>query len=106
MAGPVTIIEFGYFVERNGQWEFSLGSEVPCTYTSNDFAERYDCPSSELLPGESYSDARNRSIIDCVPEQLVKWYFIGMDAEGNRVKGEATVKLLTELDPSEHGPQY
>ena len=96
-VGPVTIIDFGYFVERNGHWEFSHGTEVPYTYTSSDFAERYDCPSSELQPGQSYTDEWNRSIIDCVPEQMVKWYFIGLDAKGNRVKGEANVKLLTEL---------
>jgi len=106
MAGPVTIIEFGYFVERNGQWELPYGVEVPYTYTSSDFAEMYDCPNSELQPGESYTDPLNRSIIDCVPEQVVGWYFIGLDAEGNRVKGEANVKMLSELDPSEHGPRY
>ncbi len=105
MAGPVTIIEFGYFVERNGRWEFPYGVEVPYFYNSSDFAKKYDCPSSELQPGESYSDTYNRSVIDCVPEQVVKWYFIGQDAKGNRVKGEASVKLLAELDPREQGPQ-
>lgn len=106
MAGPVTIVEFGYFVERNGQWEFPYGVEVPYSYTASDFAERYDCPNSELRSGRSYTDLLNRSVIDCVPEQVVRWYFIGLDAAGNRVKGEANVKLLAELDPSEHGPQY
>ncbi len=95
--GTVTILEFGYFVERNGQWEFPYGVEVPYTYTSENFAKRYDCPNSELQPDKSYTDAWNQSVIDCVPEQMVKWYFIGLDAKGNRVKGEASVKLLTEL---------
>jgi hypothetical protein len=40
-----------------------------------------------------------------VPEQVVKWYFIGVDAEGKQVKGEANVKLLAELNPSKHGSQ-
>lgn len=106
IVGPVQIIEFGYFVERNGQWEFPYGVEVPYTYSSRDFAERYDCPNADLQPGGSYTDPLNRSVIDCVPEQVARWYFIGLDAEGNRVKGESNVKLLTELDPSEHGPQY
>lgn len=99
VVGQVTIIEFGYFVNRNGRWEFPYGTEVPFIYTSSDFAERYDCPNSKLQPGGSCTDARNRSIIDCVPEQLVKWYFIGMDDKGNLVKGEANVKFLAELDP-------
>jgi len=106
MAGTVTIVEFGYFVERNGKWGLPYGNEVPYTYTSSDFAEMYDCPDSEMKPGGSYSNMRNRSVIDCVPEQMVKWYFIGIDAQGDRVKGEATAKLLAELDPSEYGPQY
>lgn len=105
-VGPVTIVEFGYFVERNGQWELPYGTEVPYTYTSSDFAKMYDCPSSELKPGESYTDARNRSVIDCVPEQVVRWYFIGLDAKGNRVKGEADVKLLAERAPSVQGTQW
>lgn len=104
-VGPVTIVEFGYFVERNGQWELPYGAEVPYAYTSSDFAKMYACPSSELKPGESYTDARNRSVIDCVPEQVVMWYFIGMDAQGNRVKGEAKVKLLAERAPIVQGPR-
>jgi hypothetical protein len=106
IVGPVTIIEFGYFVERNGQWEFPYGTEVPYTYTSSDFAKMYDCPSSELKPGESYTDALSRSVMDCVPEQLARWYFIGVDAKGNRVKGEADVKLMAERAPSVQGTQW
>jgi len=103
MVGSVTIIEFGYFVERNGQWELPYGTEVPYAYTSSDFAKKYDCPGSELKPGESYTDAWSRSVMDCVPEQLARWYFIGVDAKGNRVKGEANVKLLAERAPSVQG---
>jgi len=97
MSGPLIMVEFGYFVQRNGQWEYPYGVEVPYAYVSRDFAEKYDCPDSKLLPGKSYTDVRNRSVIDCVPEQVVKWYFIGEDAKGNRVKGEASVQLVTEL---------
>ena len=106
IVGPVTIVEFGYFVERNGQWELPYGVEVPYTYNSSDFAERFDCPNAKLQPGGSYTDPLNRSVIDCVPEQVVRWYFIGLDAEGSRVKGESNVKLLAELDPGEHGPHH
>ena len=106
LAVTVKMVEFGYFVERNGQWEWPYGVEVPYTYTASDFEEMYDCPSSELKPGETYTDARNRSVIDCVPEQAVKWYFIGLDAQDNRVKGEAEVKLLAERAPSVQGPRY
>ncbi|MFT5098619.1 MAG: hypothetical protein ACI9HY_000728 [Planctomycetaceae bacterium] len=105
MAGPVTIVEFGYFVERNEQWELNYENELPLFFSSNDFASEFDCPNALMMPGKSYTNPENQSAIDCVPEQLVKWYFIGIDAEGNRAKGEAGIKLITELDPSEHGPK-
>lgn len=96
-VGPVTILEFGCFVERNGKWEYPHETVTPYTYSSSDFATMYDCPSSKLQPGKTYTDAKNLSVIDCVPEQMVKWYFIGQDANGQRVKGEATVKLISEF---------
>lgn len=103
-VGPVTLVEYGYFVERNGRWEWPYGEEVPYTYTAGDFADRYGCPGAELKPGESYTDAQNRSVIDCVPEQRVKWYFIGQDAHGRPVKGEAVVTMLAEQVPDVEGP--
>lgn len=102
---PVTIVEYGYFVERNEQWDFNYENELPLSFSSSDFASEFHCPNALIVPGSSYTNPENRSAIDCIPEQLVKWYFIGIDADGNRVKGEAGVKLITELDPSVHGPQ-
>lgn len=94
---PVSLIEYGYFVKRNGQWEFSYGTQVPLSYDSKDFAIMFACPDAKLKPGESYTNLENRSVIDCVPEQMVKWFFIGLDDKGNRVKGEATLNLLAEV---------
>ncbi|MBK8167828.1 MAG: hypothetical protein IPK64_17930 [bacterium] len=105
VGGPVTIVEYGYFVERNEQWDFNYENELPLSSSSSDFASEFDCPNALMIPGSSYTHPENRSAIDCIPEQLVKWYFIGIDADGNRVKGEAGVKLITELDPGVHGPQ-
>ena len=105
LAGPVTIIEFGYFVERNEQWELNYENELPLSFSASDFASAFDCPNAVMVPGKSYTNPKNQSAIDCVPEQLVKWYFIGIDADGGRVKGEAGAKLITELDPAEHGPK-
>ncbi len=95
-VGPVTIIEFGCFYEEGGQWTFGTGTKAP--YTASDFAEWYGCPGAELQPGESYTDVSNRSLGNCLPEQVAKWYFIGLDSKGNRVKGESSVTLLLELD--------
>jgi len=105
VGGAVTIVEFGYFVERNEQWTFNYEDELPLSFSSSDFASVFGCPKALMVPGKSYTNPENQSAIDCVPEQLVNWYFIGIDADGNRVKGEAGVKLITELDPREHGPK-
>lgn len=94
-VGPVTLLEFGYFIERNGQWELSWASRAP--YSASDFAEWYDCPDAELQPGESYTNPYNQSVKDCSPEQVARWYFIGLDSKGSRVKGEADVRLISEL---------
>ena len=90
-VGPVKIVEYGYFVERNGNWYHAAGTVEG--YEANDFAERFGCPDAKLIPGKAYTYKWNRSLKDNQPEQSAKWYFIGVDAEGNRVKGEALVIL-------------
>ena len=95
-VGPVTIVEHGYFVERDGHWYRAAGSEG--ALSGNDFAERFDCPGARLEAGAAYTDQWNRSIKENVPEQAARWYFIGVDAEGQRVKGEATVVLRGGTD--------
>ncbi len=34
---------------------------------------------------------------DNMPEQTGKWYFIGVDSKGNRVKGEANIQLVGDM---------
>lgn len=91
-VGPVKIVEYGFLLERNGRWTDETG--IRNEYSAADFAENFGCPDAELLPGKSYTNEWNRSISDNLPEQAGKWYFIGLDAEGNRVKGEANLKLV------------
>jgi len=96
LAGPVTIVEYGYLVERNGSWYHARGSGE--AFTAEDFADRFDCPGAVLMPGETYTFEWNRSFKENFPEQVGRWYFIGVDAGGNRVKGEATVTLRGGFD--------
>jgi hypothetical protein len=91
-VGPVTIIEYGFLLERDGRWTDE--TRIKSKYSANEFAENFDSPGAKLLPGKSYTDEWNRSMSDNRPEQVGKWYFIGVDAEGNRVKGEANLKLV------------
>lgn len=90
--GPVEIVEYGFLLERNGRWTDEMG--IRSKYTAADFAKDFGCPDAKLMPGKSYTNEWNRSISDNLPEQAGKWYFIGLDAEGKRVKGEADIKLV------------
>ena len=94
-VGPVKIVEYGFLLERNGRWTDETG--IRSEYTAKEFAENFGCPDARLLPGKSYTNEWNRSISDNRPEQAGKWYFIGLDAEGNRVKGEANIKLVGNM---------
>lgn len=90
-VGPVTIVEYGYFVEREGHWYRAYGLDGG--YTGEDFAKRFGCPDAKIQAGKTYTNEFTRSTMDRGPEQAAVWYFIGVDAEGNKVKGEATVTL-------------
>ena len=93
--GPVTIVEYGFFLERNGRWTDETG--IRSKYTANDFEMYFGSPDAKLLPGNSYTNEWNRSNSDNIPEQVGKWYFIGLDSKGNRVKGEANIKLVGNM---------
>jgi hypothetical protein len=90
-GGPVNIVEYGYFVERDGHWGHAYGLDQ--AFTEREFAETFTCPEARLQPGESYTFEWNRSLMDGRAEQRGLWYFIGVDVDGRRVKGEATLIL-------------
>ncbi len=94
-VGPVTIVEYGFLLERNGRWTDEMG--IRSKYTANEFAKNFGSPGAKLLPGKSYTNEWNRSMSDNMPEQTGKWYFIGVDSKGNRVKGEANIKLVGDM---------
>lgn len=92
-VGPVTIVEFGCLALEGGRWTLATVSRAP--YTADDFAAWYGCPDAMLESGRTYTDASNFSPGTASPEPVIRWYFIGVDAEGRRVKGEADVTLPT-----------
>jgi hypothetical protein len=94
-VGPVTIEEFGCFSKRGDLWLFATLTGKP--YTAQHFSEWYNCPDSILKPGSKYTDETNWSAANCLQGGASKWYYIGIDPEGNRFKGEAVVELLAEL---------
>jgi hypothetical protein len=94
-VGPVTIIEYGFLLDRDGRW--TDDTRIRSKYSANEFAENFGSPGAKLLPGKTYTNEWNRSMSDNRPEQIGKWYFIGVDSNGNRVKGEANLKLVGDM---------
>jgi hypothetical protein len=93
----VTIIQFGGFAWKDGKW--FPGSFTGKPYTVEDFADWYKCPKGVLKKGESYSDPTNWASEPELVAGKTRWYFIGVDGTGRRVKGEAIVELKAEIDP-------
>ncbi len=94
-GAPVTIQEFGALMDENGKWV--LGNFTKKFFTQNDFAEWYSCPEGVVTSGNEFSDPSNWGGADCLRPGKTKWFFVGIDDKGNRVKGEAVVEQLAKL---------
>lgn len=96
--GDVTIVEFGALVWKDGKW-VGGGTFTGKPYATEEFAEWYKCPKAVLKKGESFSDPTNWSSDPELRAGNMRWYFVGIDAKGKRVKGEAEIELRAEIDP-------
>jgi len=95
-SDQIVIEEFGSFTWHNGQWVFANFTKKP--FSGNDFAEWYGCPNATLTVGNTYSDASNWTGGEVFRSGKMKWYFIGRNAMGNRVKGEAIIETLPQSE--------
>jgi hypothetical protein len=98
IGGDVTIVEFGGFVWKDGKW-INGGSFTGMPYAATEFADWYKCPKAALKKGESYSDPTNWSSDAELRAGKTRWYFVGIDAKGKKIKGEAIIELKAELNP-------
>jgi hypothetical protein len=96
--GDVTIVAFGGFTWQDGKW-VAGGEFTGKPFTGDDFADWYSCPKAVLKRGESYSDPTNWSSAPDLQAGKMRWYYIGVDGKGQRVKGEAVIELKAEIDP-------
>jgi hypothetical protein len=94
----VTIVEFGSYVWQNDRWAFSNFSGKP--FSAKEFAEWYACPGALIKKGASCADQTNWGSAAELVSGKALWYFIGVDNEGRRVKGEAVIEQLPEIDPT------
>ncbi|MBE0567030.1 MAG: hypothetical protein IH621_13800 [Krumholzibacteria bacterium] len=94
-GAAVTIQEFGSLMEENGRWV--LGNFTKKFFTQNDFAEWYSCPGGTVTSENEFSDPSNWVGSNCLRPGKTKWFYVGIDDKGNRVKGEAIVEELAKL---------
>jgi len=101
LGNSVTIVEFGAYCRSGDQWTLCPGGYGRRTAAA--FARFYASPGALLVPGEAYTDKMNRSGSASLHPWCVRWVFVGRDAEGGGVRGEATVELLGECPEEELG---
>jgi hypothetical protein len=94
---PVTISEFGSFAWLDGRWGFSNFTGRP--FSAEEFVEWYSCPDAKVMPGKNYTDPANWSGNESLRSGKHLWYFVGVTAAGKKVKGEAVVEELGEVEP-------
>jgi hypothetical protein len=97
LEGPVRITEFGVFYQDRGHWV--LGNFTGQPFTASEFEDWYSCPDAIVQPGEAYADEANWSGGERLRSSETLWYFIGIDADGRKVKGTAIVEELAQLQP-------
>jgi hypothetical protein len=94
----VTIEQFGVLIQENGKW-VNGGAYTGKPYATDEFADWYKCPKAVVKKGKSYSDPRNWSAYDDLRADKMRWYYVGIDSKGKKVKGQADVELKDEIDP-------
>jgi alpha-tubulin suppressor-like RCC1 family protein len=95
-SDTVTITEFGFFVWIEDGWVFSNFTGRP--FTGEHFAEWYGCPDARILPDHECTDGSGWGSRDALQASRTRWYYIGVTSSGQRVKGEAILEVLAEVD--------
>jgi hypothetical protein len=93
----VKITEFGAYGWEGGKWVFRTITRKP--FTAKDFADWYSCPDALAKKGKGYADTNNWVTGPELVAGKSRWYYIGVDGSGRRVKGEAVSEEKAELDP-------
>ena len=73
-------------------------------FTRGDFAEWYRAPEGKVPAGAECADATNFCNATALAAERVKWVYVADTASGRRVKGEAVVELLPELEEHAEAP--
>ncbi len=95
---PVTITQFGILAWDGAKWILPPDQS---RYNSGlldqrTFVEWYSCPRARIEPGKPAVDPQNWAGSHERISFQQQWFFIGVDADGKRCKGEAVVQLLAD----------
>ena len=96
-GSDVKIVEFGAYGWHNGKWVFSNFSGKP--FSAKNFAAWYSCPGGVIKKGKAYTDPTNWGSAQELIGSKARWYYIGVDSKGRRVKGDAVLEAKGEIDP-------
>jgi hypothetical protein len=96
LGEPVTITEFGALAWFQGRWALANFTGAP--FTAEDFADWYSCPGARIGPGQNFNDPINWSGDEVLRSGKTLWYFVGVTADGKKVKGEAVVEQLGAVE--------
>ncbi|OAI53622.1 hypothetical protein AYO44_15835 [Planctomycetaceae bacterium SCGC AG-212-F19] len=93
----VKVVEFGAYVWNNDKWVFASFTGKP--FSSKDFAEWYFCPDALVKEGKAYTDPTNWGSGPELTAGKARWYYIGINGKGERLKGEAVIEQKGAIDP-------
>lgn len=94
--GDVRVVEFGAFYRNGDKW-VPGPTFTGKPYAAKEFSEWYACPDALLKKGQSYSDPNNWNTGQALRAGTMRWYFVGLDSKGQRVKGEAAINLEADV---------
>lgn len=87
----VHIEKFGAYFWENNQWVHSTSNNGQ-PWSSDEFADWYSCPGAYIGPGQECYDPNNWIGGDSSNMTKSKWYYIGVDDNGNALQGEAIIE--------------
>ena len=87
----VRITKFGMYFLENNHWVHSPSNNGQ-PWSPQDFSDWYSCPGAYIGAGQACSDPNNWSGADTPNPSQGKWYYLGVDDNGNEVQGEAIIE--------------
>lgn len=82
-----------------------LGIYTGRPFTDADFADWYACPDSTTAPTRSCTDSENRSGANRLRSMRTVWFYIGVNVNGETVKGVGELKELNKLANDQGNPK-